>query len=121
MARSRRPPVTKTPSLTAERAARLCRLLRLLGEKPRMRAALLRQLRLDDRGFYRDLQLLREVGILVKLVEGKYALEGDPEEAILCIPLPDPHLTLGEAAQLARGRTAAHRKVKQVLAQVLPG
>jgi hypothetical protein len=120
MARSRHPPDTTKPSLTADRAARLCRLVRLLGEKPRTRTSLLRQLRLDDRGFYRDIHLLREVGILVEAVEGKYALRGDPDDAVLRIPLPDPRLTLGEATQLARGRTAAHRKVKQVLAQILP-
>src|SRR5205823_12485517 len=108
------------PAVTVDRAARLCRLVSLLGEKPQTRAGLLRRLKLDVRGFYRDLQLLREVGIVVSLEKGKYALQEDAGEAILRIPFPDPHLTLGEAAQLGKGRTAVHRKVREMLGQILP-
>ena len=43
------------------------------------------------------------------LAEGQYALEGDADTAIDRLPFPDPHLTLGEARRLARGRSAAHR------------
>ena len=55
------------------------------------RAVLLQRLKLDVRGFYRDVKLLREVGILVELEKGKYTLKGDVEEAIECLPFPDPH------------------------------
>ena len=42
------------------------------------------------------------------------------EKAILRLPLPDPQLTLGEAQQLAKGRAAVQRKLKELLAKVLP-
>src|SRR5689334_22112459 len=103
MARPRRTSTPSTHALTVERAARLCRLLRLVGGRKQTRATLLQRLKLDVRGFYRDVKLLREVGIVVELHKGKYVLEGDAEEAVERLPFPDPHLTLGEAKQLARG------------------
>ena len=45
-----------TVSLTSLRAARLYRLLTLLGTGPQTRGFLLRRLKLDVRGFYRDLE-----------------------------------------------------------------
>jgi hypothetical protein len=121
MARPRRSPVLGTPpAVTTERATRLCRLLRLVGTRGQSRATLLSRLRLDIRGFYRDLKLLREVGIAVELQKSKYVLEGDAEEAILRLPFPDPHLTLGEAAILGKGRTAIHQKIKHLLQEILP-
>ncbi len=119
MAKPRRPS-TPSPGLTAERAARLCRLLRLVGVRGQSRAMLLKRLKLDVRGFYRDVKILRDVGIVVELQKGKYVLEGDAEEAIQHLPFPDPHLTLGEARQLAKGRSAIHRKLKGLLDEILP-
>jgi hypothetical protein len=34
------------------------------------------------------------------------------------LPFPDPHLTLGEAQQLAKGRSAAHGKLKKQIADI---
>ena len=70
------------------------------------------------RGFYRDLEALRAVGVAVRLSKGKYVLEEDVTEAIERLPFPDPNLTLGEARQLARGRTRAHRKIRELLEQI---
>jgi hypothetical protein len=95
-------------------------MLRLLGKKGQARAPLLKRLKLDVRAFYRDLEDLRKIGIHVELTEGKYTLEGDPEEAILRLPFPDPQLTLGEAQQLSKGRSAVHRKMKELLGAILP-
>jgi helix-turn-helix protein len=100
-------------SVSAERAARLYRLLHLLGTGPQTRAALARRLRLDVRGFYRDLEVLRAAGIVVPLRNRRYTLEGSVASATGHLPFPDPRLTLGEAAQLAKGRTSAHRKLKE--------
>ena len=97
--------------MTLERAARLHRLLTLLGAGPQKRETLVRRLGLGVRGFYRDLDALRRADIEVALEAGRYALQGDLEEAMERLPFPDPGLTLGEARQLARGRTAAHRKL----------
>lgn len=120
MARQSRTSAPSPHALTVERAARLCRLLRLVSTRNQTRAALLQRLKLDVRGFYRDLKLLREVGIVVELLKGKYTLKGDAEEAIERLPFPDPHLTLGDARQLARGRSAIHRKLRALLDQIQP-
>lgn len=106
-------------SLTRDRAARLVRLLQQLAQGPQSRAALLRRLRLGVRGFYRDLQVLRSVGIAVDLQRGKYSLLLEPATALDQLPFPDPGLTLGEARDLARGRTAGHRKIKAQFESIL--
>jgi predicted DNA-binding transcriptional regulator YafY len=105
-------------AVTSKRAARLHRLLLLLGKKPQQRESLTRRLRLDVRGFYRDLKLLRSAGILVVLAKGRYALQGAASAALEKLPFPDPLLTLGEARLLAKGRTAAHRKLKEIIAAI---
>ena len=117
------PPATapERPAVTAERFARLHRLLLLLARKPQPREALARQLRLDVRGFYRDLELLRASGISVTLAKGRYELADDADEAASLLPFPDPHLTLGEARQLARGRSAVHRTLQQQIDRAAGG
>jgi predicted DNA-binding transcriptional regulator YafY len=80
-----------------------------LAEGPRARAALLKSLDLDVRGFYRDLETLRAVGVMVTLREGRYHLDGDAEEARARLPFPDIRLTLAEARRLAQGRSVLHR------------
>jgi predicted DNA-binding transcriptional regulator YafY len=99
-------------AITAERAARLYRLLALLGQKAQTRPALIARLKQGVRGFYRDLEALRKIGIEVTLVKGRYTLTGTSAAAQARLPFPDPGLTLGEAQQLAKGRTATHRKLK---------
>lgn len=107
-------------AVTAERAARLYRLLKLLGGRARTRSFLTRQLRLDIRGFYRDLELLRSAGIDLPLVEGRYTLDEAVGTAVARLPFPDPRLTLGEATQLAKGRSPAHSKLKKQIAAIVP-
>ncbi len=109
----------KAQALTAQRAARLCKLLRLLRTGPQTRSTLTRRLGLDVRGFYRDLEWLRKFGISVVMAESRYRLDEDAETAIARLPLPDPQLTLGEAMQLAKGRSAAHRKLKGLVAAIV--
>jgi hypothetical protein len=105
----------KPKPITADRARRLYRLLKLLGEKAQTRAVVTRRLKLNLRGFYRDLLALRELGIVVHLIEGRYTLEGDFPEALDLLPLPGLELTFGDALQLAKGRTAAHKKLRAQL------
>src|SRR5207302_1486777 len=112
-------PTALSKTVTSERAARLYRLLKILGVGPKSREALTRRLRLDVRGFYRDLELLRTAGIELPLVKGRYSLHDSVGEAIGRLPFPDPRLTLGEAGQLARGRSGAHQKLKQQIAQIV--
>jgi predicted DNA-binding transcriptional regulator YafY len=105
--------------LTALRAARLCKLLRLVRNRPQTRSTLTSRLKLDVRGFYRDLEWLRTFGIAIVLEAGRYRLDEDADNLIARLPLPDPQLNLGEAMQLAKGRTAAHRKLKKVVAAIV--
>jgi hypothetical protein len=102
-------------SVTAERFARLHLLLTLLSRSPQPRDVLVRKLKLDVRGFYRDLEVLRQAGVTVVLAGGKYQLVEGLLEAQKRLPFPDPLLTFGEALQLAQGRTAAHKRLKQLV------
>jgi predicted DNA-binding transcriptional regulator YafY len=104
-------PAPPAAAVTFDLAARLYRFLTLLGAGPQSREALVRRLGGDVRGFYRDLERLRRAGIEVTLEAGRYVLQGDADEALARLPLPDPGLTLGEARLLARGRGPAPRKV----------
>lgn len=119
MARKRTTAAPAAKAVTAERAARLYRLLRLLAAGPQTRGTLTRRLRLDVRGFYRDLELLRSAGIDLPLVNRRYTLAEDVDDAVARLPFPDPHLTLGEARQLAKGRTKAHQKLKAQVSQII--
>ncbi len=93
-------------------------MLKLLSTGPQTRAGLVRRLRLGVRGFYRDLEVLRSVNIVIHLSKGKYFLEEDADKAITRLPFPDPLLSLGEARQIAKGRSAAHKKVRELLEQI---
>jgi hypothetical protein len=101
-------------TLTGQRAARLFRLLTLLGDGPLTRQQVLRKLRIDVRGFYRDLEALRGLGIEVEIGDdNRYALAIDLNEALARLPFPDPGLNFRDVQQLAKGETPAHRKLKK--------
>lgn len=109
-------------ALTAPRAARLYRLLTLLGGGPQTRRQLLSRLKLDIRGFYRDLEALRALGIEVAAgADNKYLLAGDVDAALARLPFPDPGLNVRDALLLANGPTAAHRKLRQRVNAFLQG
>jgi hypothetical protein len=119
MAKQRQPePLEPARAVTAERAARLHRLVQILATGPQTREALRRRLRLDVRSFYRDLEVLRASGIGVPLEGRHYRLDGPEAAAVALLPFPDPHLRFGEVAQLTRGRTAAAQKLREQLAQL---
>lgn len=116
--RSRRPSAA-AKAVTADRCARLCRLLRFLAGGTRTREALARHVGLDVRSFYRDLELLRTAGVPVELDAKRYKLGEGVDAAIARLPFPDPHLSLGEARQLAKGRSASHTKLKGQIDQII--
>ena len=107
------------PAVTAERFRRLVRLVQLLGEAPRNRGQLLAHLKLDIRGFYRDLELLRSMGVIITLSNGMYHLTGAPDDVLPRLPFPDPRLTLGEMRQLARGRSHLHEALQRQIERLL--
>ncbi len=109
-------------NLTAARAARLYKLLTLLGDGPKTRRVLLTRLKVDQRGFYRDMETLRSFGIeVVVRPDTKYALTQDLNGALEKLPFPDPGLNVRDALQLSTGNTAAHRKLRQRVHAFLNG
>lgn len=118
MVRIQRNPQIGLPAVTLVRARRLVALVVLLGKGPLARSQLLRRLKLDIRGFYRDLECLHSAGVEVSLAKGKYSLHDDPATALTRIPFPDPGLTLGEAIVLARGKSSSHKKLGKMIQQV---
>jgi hypothetical protein len=120
MAKKRSPrKAPETQAVTSDRAARLYKLLHLLAAGPQKRDALTRRLKLDVRGFYRDLEMLSKAGITVSLASHRYTLDDDPDDAIAHLPFPDPRLTLGEVQQLAKGKTKVHRKLQGQIAGIV--
>ncbi len=105
-------------AVTADRAARLYRILKLLGKGPQRRETLIAQLKVGVRDFYRDLKVLREIGVTVAVAAHRYTLEDEVEEAMARLPFPDPRLNLGEARQLAKGRSNAHKKLQQQISKI---
>jgi predicted DNA-binding transcriptional regulator YafY len=123
MAKKRKPrakPTLPAAGVTPERFVRLYRMVKLLTGSAQTRETLARRLKLDVRGFYRDLDLLRSSGVSVTLVAGRYTLEQDADDALALLPFPDPHLTLGAAKTLAKGRSPIHRALAETIARVLP-
>ena len=116
---SPRPPKSEPPSVLLKRAIRLHRLVQILGEAPRTRDYLTHRLRIEVRDFYRDLRTLRQARIEIRKEGRCFHLRGKVEDAVPRLPFPDPHLTVGEAILLAKGRTAAHRRLKQHVDRVL--
>ena len=90
----------------------------MLAVKPLTREVLTRRLKIDVRGFYRDLGLVRAAGVGIDLVESRYHLIKSLEESLGLLPFPDPHLTLSEARLLGRGRTAAHKKLREQVERI---
>ena len=114
MAKSVAEPAGPSRSVTTDRVSRLARLLNMLDREPRSRQSLLTSLSLDVRGFYRDLQLLRDLGVNIDLHEGRYVLTEELDEALSRLPFPDPKLNLTEAMQLATGgSSAAHKRLRK--------
>ena len=104
--------------LTPQRAARLFRLLSLLGDGAQTRVSLLKRLKLDLRGFYRDLEFLRSLGVEYSSGNHRYCLKCDLDTALARLPFPDPGLSLKDAMQLSRGSSESHRKLRKKIEYV---
>ena len=104
--------------VTLERAHRLHRLVNLLSKSPMTRDSAAKKLRVDVRSFYRDLNIIRRIGLTVTLSDGKYRVVDPLSEALERLPFPDACLSIGEARFLARGRNPVHRKMKSILDRI---
>lgn len=123
MAKVRKSPAKAAPpaaTVTAERFVRLYRMVKMLAGGAQTREALTRRLRLDVRGFYRDLDLLRSSGVSIGLAAGRYTLEQHTDDALALLPFPDPRLTLGAAKTLAKGRGLVHRALAETISRIIP-
>ena len=105
--------------ITLPRAARLHRLVRFLAEAPRNRMAVLTELRIGVRTFYREWELLRRCGVKVRQRSRLYSLLTTAEQAEGRLPFPDPQLSFAEMAELARCDCAAGRRLAALLAEVI--
>lgn len=101
--------------IAVHRAARLYRLVTLLGEKAKPRETLLKKLKLDLRGFYRDIEFLRELEIDITARDGSYILSTTLDEALGRLPFPDPCLSVSDAIHLLNGSSAARKKLRKKL------
>jgi predicted DNA-binding transcriptional regulator YafY len=123
MAKKRKSParaVIPAATVTVDRFVRLYRMVKLLASGPQTRETMMRRLRLDVRGFYRDLDLLRSCGVSIALATGRYTLEQDAKDALALLPFPHPRLTLGAAQTLAKGHSPAHRALAETIARIVP-
>lgn len=101
------------------RAARLYRLVAILGERPRDRDSLLADLAVGLRTFYRELDLLRRCGIKVRRDGRSYDLKTSPDDARGRLPFPDPQLSFAEMAELSRHDGEASRRLAGLLEAVI--
>jgi hypothetical protein len=105
--------------ITLQRAARLHRLVRYLSGGPRNRSAILSELRVGLRTFYRELELLARCGVKVRHKAKLYHLMATAAEAEGRLPFPDPQLSFAEMAELAVCDCAAGRRLAELLAAVI--
>lgn len=105
--------------ITQARAARLYRLVRLLGQGGRGRDRVLSELGIGLRTFYRELDLLKRHGIQVRLKQREYVLAGPLAQAEGRLPFPDPRLTFAEMDELSRGTGPAARRLAELRSAVI--
>jgi len=113
--------IRRRPSvhITMQRAARLHRLVRFLAGGPRARPAILSELRVGLRTFYRELELLKRCGVKVRHKAKLYHLLPTAAEAEGRLPFPDPQLSFAEMAELAQCVCPAGTRLAELLATVI--
>jgi hypothetical protein len=118
---SNAPSSRRRPSvhITLQRAARLHRLVRHLSESARTRDAILSQLGVGLRTFYRELELLKRCGVKVRHKAKQYTLLATAEQAEGRLPFPDPQLSFAEMAELAACPCEAGKRLADLLASVI--
>jgi hypothetical protein len=105
--------------ITLQRASRLHRLVVFLASGPRTRPAILSELRVGLRTFYRELELLKKCGVRVRHRHKQYHLHPTAAEAEGRLPFPDPQLSFAEMAELARCDCPPGQRLAELLATVV--
>jgi predicted DNA-binding transcriptional regulator YafY len=88
-------------TITLTRAARLFQLVRFLASGPQPRDQVQHGLGIGLRTFYRELELLKRLGVRIQFDQKTYRMVTSAEEAEARLPFPDPHLTFAEMRVLA--------------------
>src|SRR5579863_1738620 len=104
--------------ITLPRAARLHRLVGFLAATPRNRSAILSELRIGLRTFYRELELLKRCGVKVRHKTKLYCLLATAEQAEGRLPFPDPQLSFAEMAELSGCDCPTGARLAKLLAAV---
>jgi predicted DNA-binding transcriptional regulator YafY len=114
-------PPRRRPSvhITLGRAARLHRLVTLLVAAPRSRDAVLADLGIGLRTFYRELELLDRCGVKVQFKAKAYTLKSTAEQAEGRLPFPDPQLSFAEMAELSKHPGEAAQRLARMLDAVV--
>jgi predicted transcriptional regulator len=81
--------------------------------------AILSELRIGLRTFYRELEMLKRCGVKVRQRSKLYSLLATAEQAEGHLPFPDPQLSFAEMAELARCDCPAGRRLADLLAEVI--
>ena len=105
--------------ITLGRAARLHRLVRLLVDAPRPRDAVLADLGIGLRTFYRELELLDRCGVKIQFKAKTYTLKSTAEQAEGRLPFPDPQLSFAEMAELSKYPGEAAQRLARMLDAVV--
>lgn len=105
--------------ITLGRAARLHRLVRLLADAPQPRDAILAELGIGLRTFYRELELLNRCAVRVRLRDKTYVLHSTIARAEEQLPFPNPHLSFAEMAELAAYQGEASKRLAGLLDRVV--
>jgi predicted DNA-binding transcriptional regulator YafY len=117
----RSPSTRRRPAahITLGRAARLHRLVMLLAESPRSREAVLGELGIGLRTFYRELELLKRCGVKIQHKNKAYMLTATTSQAEGRLPFPDPQLSFAEMQELARCPGDAGKRLADLLQSVV--
>jgi predicted DNA-binding transcriptional regulator YafY len=105
--------------ITLGRAARLHRLVMFLAQQPRSRDAVLNELGIGLRTFYRELELLNRCGVKIHHKNKAYNLQSTAAQAEGRLPFPDPQLSFAEMAELSRHPGEASQRLAQMLDSVV--
>jgi hypothetical protein len=81
--------------------------------------AILSDLRIGLRTFYRELELLKRCGVKVRLRAKVYQLLATADQAEGRLPFPDPQLSFAEMAELAQCDCPAGRRLAALLTEVI--
>jgi hypothetical protein len=91
----------------------------LLADHPRSREAVLGELRIGLRTFYRELELLKRCGVKIQHRNKAYTLLATAAQAEGRLPFPDPQLSFAEMQELSQCPGNAGKRLAELLESVV--